>query len=174
MSYSFFVGRPILCPSGQFTIFFCVGGRFLQLNQSFNTSSPSSNSQSSSDLRKTVLMSVVARSIDNWIFLNVGRLTIEGLLVFGAILTNRLRSTVYGLGLTFTGYRLIYKRRSGAEPFSSINWSNAHEVTGEYSAIANLSIESADHRYWSKVRKDHGRRRQYDNMSNVCSGFTIG
>ena len=124
-------------------IFFCVGGRFLQLNQSFNTSSPSSNSQSSSDLRKTVLMSVVARSIDNWIFLNVGRLTIEGQLVFGAILTNRLMhwlSTVYGLGLTFTGYRLIYKRRSGAEPFSSINWSNAHEVTGEYSAIANLSI----------------------------------
>lgn len=104
-----------------YNFFFCVGGRFLQLNQSFNTSSPSSNSQSSSDLRKTVLMSVVARSIDNWIFLNVGRLTIEGQLVFGAILTNRLRSTVYGLGLTFTGYRLIYKRRSGAEPFSSIN-----------------------------------------------------
>lgn len=124
-------------------IFFYVGGRFLQFNQSFNTSSPSSNSRSSSDLRKTVLMSVVARSIDIWIFLNVGRLTIEGQLVFGAILTNRLmhwRSTVYGLGLTFTGYRLIYKRRSGAEPFSSINWSNAHEVTGEYSAIANLSI----------------------------------
>lgn len=58
----FFVGRLILCPSGQVIIFFCDGGRFLQLKQSLK--SPSTNRRSSPNHRKTIFfcLSSVGRS----------------------------------------------------------------------------------------------------------------